>query len=179
MRAILLVLLLFAGPSQAEVYRSVAPDGTISYSDQPAPGARAIDLPPPSSYTPRPVPPSRAAVVADTEATSEAGDGADRYYERFALVAPAEEETIWSNEGIIEVAFDVRPSLDQGHSVRVLVDDAEAAQLSSPYGRLEGIERGAHTLRAELVDADNSVLATTEPVTVYLQKHSVNLPQRR
>jgi len=184
MRPLLLVLLLFPGFCHAEVYRSVAPDGTVSYSDQAAPGARAIDLPPPSSYLPRvvvptPVPSAASGIESTPEAAEYSTGGAQRSYERFALVAPVEQETIWSNEGVIEVAFDVRPSLDEDHSVRVLVDGAQAAMLAGPYGRVEGIERGTHTLRAELVNGDDKVLAATDTVTVHLQKQSVNLPRRR
>lgn len=56
---VLLVLALAAPLVSAQIYRSVMPDGSIVYGDEPIPGARnarEIDLPPPNIALPEPVP---------------------------------------------------------------------------------------------------------------------------
>ncbi|MEM1231138.1 MAG: DUF4124 domain-containing protein, partial [Pseudomonadota bacterium] len=42
------LLLCGSGIASAEIYRSVAPDGTVSFSDQPAPNAEPVELPEPA-----------------------------------------------------------------------------------------------------------------------------------
>ena len=66
---VLLVLALAAPLVSAQIYRSVMPDGSIVYGDEPIPGARnarEIELPPPNMAFPEPVP--RPGVAAGAPA---------------------------------------------------------------------------------------------------------------
>jgi hypothetical protein len=178
MRWLLSLLLLSVPVCMAQVYRSVAPDGTVSYSDQPSPGARALELPPPSSYTPPSPPAASAAPDSAADAATEPLPGAGDY-QRFDLVSPLPDDTIWDNQGAVDVAFDIRPSLRAGDSVRVLVDGAPSVVVQGPVARLQGLPRGTHTLQAELLDGAGRVIKSSSSVTFHLQQHSVNLPARR
>lgn len=182
MRWLSLLLILVFPAASGQVYRSVAPDGTTTYSDQASPGAHAVDLPPPSSYSPAkstsPVA-TTGSVLADPEnAASEGVDGVASY-DRFELVSPVPEDTIWDNTGAVDVAFDIRPKLREGDSVRVLVDGEPRLVIEAPVGRLEGLERGEHSLRAELLDADGEILKSSSSIIFYLHQHSLNSPARR
>lgn len=82
-----------------------------------------------------------------------------------AIVQPAEKETIHSNLGDVTV----RVRAAGGAGVRLLVD---GKPMPHTYGgsviQLHGVDRGAHTLQAELLDAQGNVLATSETRTFYL-----------
>lgn len=56
MRLLVAALFLVVISASAQVYRSLGEDGTVVYSDRPTPGAESVDLPPPSSFTPPPMP---------------------------------------------------------------------------------------------------------------------------
>jgi hypothetical protein len=111
--------------------------------------------------------------------TASEGIDLDNSYERFELVSPVPEDTIWDNTGAVDVAFDIRPKLREGDSVRVLVDDEPKLVIEAPVGRIEGLERGEYSLRAELLDADGKVLMRSPATTIYMRHHSVNSPARQ
>ena len=56
MKAIIPVLLLMAMPLQAEVFKTVTPDGEVIYSDVKTSGSKQMNVPEPQTYTPVPVP---------------------------------------------------------------------------------------------------------------------------
>jgi len=79
-QTLLLIALAFAATaaqSQA-VFRSLMPDGSIVYGDQPAPGAKEtkeVSLPPPNIAKPPPAPPKQSAPA--TTPRQQAPDSAD------------------------------------------------------------------------------------------------------
>jgi hypothetical protein len=96
-----------------------------------------------------------------------------------SIVAPAAEETVHDNLGNVTVVVSHNPA-PPSSKVRILVDGQQAgpAQQSDTFA-LEGIERGAHTLQAQLLAPSGKVLATSAPVTFYLWKASILLPQQQ
>ncbi|MDA8108508.1 MAG: hypothetical protein M0015_07755 [Betaproteobacteria bacterium] len=85
-----------------------------------------------------------------------------------SIVQPADQETIHSNLGDVTVKVQSSGG-DPGGSVRLLVDGTALPKpTSGGVIQLHGIDRGAHTLKAELLDANGKVLAASQPVTFYL-----------
>ena len=56
MKAIIPALLLMAMPLQAEVFKTVTPDGEVIYSDVKTSGSKQMNVPELQTYTPVPVP---------------------------------------------------------------------------------------------------------------------------
>jgi hypothetical protein len=80
-----------------------------------------------------------------------------------AITQPANEETIHSNLGEVRVNVQA-PGAAAGSRVRLFVDGAEqAAGQGGGAFALRGIERGAHVLRAELLDADGNLWPLHSP----------------
>ncbi|HXF67555.1 MAG TPA: hypothetical protein VNK67_12780 [Burkholderiales bacterium] len=99
-----------------------------------------------------------------------------------AIVSPAPEQTVHDNEGRVPVSVAVTPAdaLDTGHRVRVTLDGrAHGAPRHALSFTLEGVERGEHTLQAELVDAGGRALAVSAPVKFYLWQASRLFPGRK
>lgn len=100
-----------------------------------------------------------------------------------AIMSPASEETVHDNTGQVgvTVVVDDGGALAQGRAVlRVLLDGAlfGAGQRGLSF-RLEGIERGTHTLQVQLVDRDGKTVAASAPVTFHMWQASALFPARK
>lgn len=173
MRTNHLVLLLCCLPltALAGVYKWVAPDGTVHYSDTPREGAEEVHVAPPQTYspgslprfTPRPEPPEPEPA-----------------YTRFELTAPADDATLRENTGAIGVSFALEPALDvaRGHRLVVLLDGQARDPIRETSLTLENVDRGTHTLQGQVVDAAGKVLISSPSIKVHLHRESVLMPRR-
>lgn len=168
MRRIALFLVLAAIPAlaAAAVYRWVAPDGSVEFSDQPHPGAQKVVIPPANVYKPAQLPtPTAPAAAAPSRAP----------YRFFRIVAPAAGATVRSNNGDVSVALKVEPALRvaRGQAFVLLLDGKRLpGRYRTPRAMLDNIDRGTHTLRAQIVNAGGKVIMATAPVTFHLMRYS-------
>ncbi len=170
------VALLLALPAQAEVYRIVNPDGSITFTDQPQQGAEAVKLPPVSTY---PAPRVSAPVQASS---GQDGESADASYSSFVVAAPAPETTIRDNQGNVSMQIRVEPALqvERGHRIQFMVDGVDQGEPSASAGvTFQNMDRGSHSLSARLIDAEGTTLMTAPAVTVFVRRASVNFPARQ
>lgn len=95
-----------------------------------------------------------------------------------AITQPANEQTIHSNPGEVLVRVQATGAAP-GSRVRLFVDGAQQSQdQGGGVFVLRGVERGAHVLRAELIDAQGNLVAAAQPVTFYLWHASRLNPHR-
>ena len=175
-RPALLLAALLCLPAQAEIYRIVGPDGSITFTDQPVPGAQPMELAPMSTYSP---PPMAAPVV---EAPQEVDPDAAQPYRSFLISSPAPDTTIRDNTGTVSLRLRVDPPLQAnlGHRIQFMLDGVEQGEPGrSSAVTFENLDRGSHTLSARLVDADGATLETTPPVTVFVHRASALFPGRQ
>ena len=162
-KAIGIFLLLVWANAGAEVFRQVGPDGSVTFSDTPAPGAERVDLPPAQTIS---LPPVRSRVTA-TQRDADAGKSAVRY-SRLQIVAPAQGEGIRANDGYVTVNLASEPPLASGHTIELLVsgEDGERRYTgTSMQIELGGLSRGAHTLLARIKDERGEQLAQSGSVS--------------
>ncbi len=166
-------LLVLPVLATADIYKSIGPDGTVVYSDQPSPGAEKIRVQQPSTYTPPPLP--------KFQPTQRASDQAAPAYERLSVVSPKPEETIRDNEGTVIATFAVKPALqtDQGHRLVVLLDGNRQKPISVTRIQFNNVDRGAHTIQAMVIDGNGKTLIESDPVTFYLHRQSIHFPARQ
>ncbi|MDO0945272.1 MULTISPECIES: DUF4124 domain-containing protein [Chromohalobacter] len=159
------------------IYRSVDSQGNVTYSDRP--GGDQVEVAPVNTVPSRPAPAPRE--TAANEAASGAGEPeASTFtpYERLRIAAPTNESTLPTGAaGDTQVSVALSPELREGHRLRLVVDDEvrQPPQQATTFS-LTGLERGEHTLRVELVDAEGRVRQRSAPVTLYVQRASVYLP---
>ena len=149
-RSLFIPLLILPGMVQAVVCKTVGPDGVVSYTDVPVEECRTpVKLPDYSRYAPRQVqraaPPPPASKAAQPETVA---------YQSMQIVQPEANGVVRSNEGRVPVSIALEPALQDGHLVKLFVDgEAVRGTFAGVDIELSGIERGTHTLRAEVQDA--------------------------
>lgn len=173
-----LAALAASGAAFAQAYRWVDENGRVQYSDKPPPEKakeeRVIKAPPPA-----PAPP-RASPTEAKKQPGAPGKAEQRGYAALRILTPASEETI-SNTDVVAVQLALEPALDNenGHKIRILLDGAPAGLWDAPQGSVTDVIRGAHTLRAEVIDRSGATVASTETVTFYVQQASALSPGRK
>jgi hypothetical protein len=147
--------------AQDKGYKVTRPDGTVEFTDQPTAGAQEITLPKAQSYEPPPVP-------AVTEPPPPVPQGPP--YSTLAITAPTADQTFQNGEGIVSVSVRLEPALRPGHRLVILLDGKEAGVGSNVS--LSGVERGSHTLVAEVRDGRGNVIQSSAPVTFHMRQYS-------
>ena len=160
--------LLLPGPALAEVYRWVAPDGTVHYSDEPREeGAERVELPPLSTVEPRT---GRVELRPSAPRLAQAEEGDESPgYRSFTFANPSPDEAIRANNGRIQVVMKLEPMLHAGHRIRVSMDGEPLKEgttaLSFP---VPNVARGTHTLSAEVLDNRGETQVTAPAVTFHV-----------
>lgn len=166
---ILIALLLLCSTNlvQAELYKSLDENGEVIYSDKPpTKDAKefkppALMVTPPIKYVPKKKPVEQQAVPYP--------------YSDIHFTQPEAEANFHDNEGNISYALSVTPVLNTklGHYLNIKLDGtAVASKTSSLTGTLKEVDRGTHSLSADICDASGKVLRSTN-VSFHLHKTSV------
>lgn len=173
-------LLSFASQAQEtkkELWKWTDANGVVHYSDVPGPGATKLDLniveaPPKAAAAPTPstqsVPsaqPPRAVAPTTT-------------YQSLEIWEPANEASFFEADVTVSVRLRSEPALAEGDFL-VLYLDNEPVQ-GSPNATdytLSGLDRGGHTLVAQILDAKGKEKIRSESVVFYI-KHVTVIPPK-
>lgn len=171
-RILLLAMLLLTSAVHADIYKWTDTNGVVHFSDKPAPGAQSVHLPPSQSISIEKLAPP---LMEDPISEHHGG------YEKIRVVQPDNEATIRDNQGSVPVIINVEPALQPDDKIQLVVD---GASMGSPNHtvlfELNNLNRGAHTIAAELLDASGKVLLTSDVVTIYMQRPRVGMvPETR
>lgn len=166
----LLLLLLASNIVFAQtIYQWTDAKGNTVYSDKPHQGAQEVTVPDLPSYQ-APKPAAKPATQQAQKTTPP-----QTIYKTLTIDSPKAEATVWSNPGIIPVSVSIEPALAENDKLIITVDGKTQLETSTNSGlELTGIDRGTHSIQAKIIDPDGKVAKTSQAVTVYLHKASVN-----
>ncbi len=170
MNKILLSLLLcFSGHAVADtsVYRSLDEEGNPVFSDEPSPDAEALEL-----REVQTVPAEGNLKFEYTPAEKETPTA----YEDLSFSSPLDDTAVRENAGNLVVTLVSKPALRPGHRVVLYLDGEEVGRGMQTTFNLENLDRGTHTLSAEIAHGDK-VLIESESVTFTLLRHSEQHPK--
>lgn len=175
------VALAQSDQEQPSIYRKVAPDGTVTFTDAPSSGASKVDIGPVQEFSsPQPrnsVRPNatRPGMYRRSRATAKGEDGkqagARVRYETLEVVAPKEvfrDEVSMSDAILVKVK--IEPMLQLNDRVELYLDGemvAESQDVRNPIEfRLskENIFRGEHGLQAKVVSGESKKLPSGRTV---------------
>ncbi len=170
---LLVILPLTTIPLYAGVYKWTDASGQVHYTDQYQEGSEAVDLPEPTVYKPVPLPDASETPAVGAEPTS-TGD-----YDLMEVSAPAEGETVRSNEGQVTVSLRLEPTLRQDDVIELFLDGKKVpGELRTTSATLSNLNRGTHSFKARVVNASGQVLISSEAVSFHLRRQSKLFRQR-
>ncbi len=173
-----LTLAMTASSLPAQVYKIVDEDGKVTYTDQPPnDGSKPIELAP-ISIIEAPIyeatPKSADKDVDDGNRQRMSLGDLRRNYKDFAIVAPQSEESIWLPAEAIRVVWQTRYQLQAGMKATVFIDGKQQASTAEKIIPVSGLERGEHTVTAELNDVKNRKIATAKPVIFFVRQPNIH-----
>lgn len=171
-----------AAADTTSIYRSTAPDGTVRFSDQPAPEATLV-TPRPLTVIPREVaephampdpPPLGVARSVASGSTAPPDSDAATPIERVAILSPPPEATLIDPNGPLLVEIGTSPGTLSGSDLRaeVLMDGETVASGRASALAVPSPERGAHEIEVRLVAADGRVHLRSEKQTLHVRRGS-------
>ena len=154
------------GTVKAEVYKQVNPDGSVTFTDVPKSQDEApVQIQPMSTFKATPAPAISSTPKSKSVSTK---------YTSVSITSPTNEATIRDNAGNLDVTASVAPGLQSGHKMVLLDNGTPQGESASGSFKLNNIDRGAHTLTVQIQDGAGKTLISSNPVTVYLRRHSVS-----
>ena len=153
------------------VYKWVDDNGVVHYSDQPHPNAEKLELQGVQTYS------AGAATVrgpADFGARPASSGAA---YKGCLIVQPVDQQNLPNAQSVaVRVASEPMPRAED--RVFIMMDGlgVNAGQPTGLSFNVSPIDRGEHTVSAQIKGPGDQVLCRTPPVTFYVQQHTVLSP---
>jgi hypothetical protein len=167
----------------AQVYKTTDADGNVVFTDQPPDNnAQPMDLPELSVISPAEPPdlPEQAQAVdgqADAKPVTDLRE-LRRGFRDFAISQPQADETFWGTENRVAASWTTRYALQEGMQVTFVVNGASRVPTTAETIVLDGLDRGEHTVFAELRDTRKRLIARSSEVTFHVKQNSANFNQR-
>jgi hypothetical protein len=174
-----LVVLLFPLTvfSQGEIFKVVDEDGNVTFTDQrPSSEAQPMDLPPLSVIESDIQVPEAASAGSEAAAAEEkplTPRELKRKFSDFRITSPQQEQTFWGTANTVVVTWGSTQPVPPEMSVLLFVN-GESQKAPASGGVTLTLDRGEHQVHAELRDARNRRIVTTDTITFFVKQHSAN-----
>jgi len=171
---ILAVLLSLPTLAADQIYRSTDDQGNPLFTNQPpSRDAKPMKLPPLTT-----MPPVQSAPAQNQAQTSDQGQAppGGPPYAGVHITYPPAGEAVRHNGGLVPFRVALEPKgtkLRPGHQVRILLDGKARATGTSLQETVSPVDRGPHTVRAEVLDQAGQVIVESPPVKFFLLRASV------
>lgn len=173
---LILSLTLFAATSTVHAaYKWLDMNGNTVFGDEPPADAQGVEkIETPRLQNTLPAPKARATEAPRAEQPRGERSPEVSDYQRLVITSPAQDEVFHSNSGDVTVSTQIEPRLDitSGHRMRVYLDGQEMTAVEASTVTLSNIERGAHTVRVEIIDANNTTLKSSATHNFQLHRAS-------
>ncbi|MDE3271515.1 DUF4124 domain-containing protein [Pseudoalteromonas sp. G4] len=161
---IFLLLLPVADIAAKEIYMWRDENGVLVFSDTKRPGAKVISLADDKVTSMK---------KADTSVfdTSDSQTQAIKY--GIEIVSPSHEDTIRDNTGSLHVSTRITPSFNPKFKVQLLFNGKRnTPPQSKAVFVMRNVDRGAHTIQAQLFNEKGEAVATSEQITFFMHRAS-------
>lgn len=164
--AILAVVLSVSALTQATylnsgtLYKTVHKDGTVTFSDQPSPGAIEVQLDVPTS-TIQSTPP-----VNNIQTSS---NKAQNLEYTVSILNPKPEATIRNNMGELSIGATIEPATGGFFQLQI---NSEIHESATGIFKLYNMNRGTYEYTVKFINNSGKVIASSEPRKLYLHQAS-------
>jgi hypothetical protein len=176
------LLAALVAPAQAattQMWVWVDAKGVTHYSDRPVPGAKLISIATMEPSADAPAPMSSPPVRSPSPSASTRPAPSTVTYELLEIFQPAADETFFGADAVVDVRVRSEPALASGDQLRLYLD-GELIGRENPGAEysLSGLDRGAHTLTAQIVDSQGTAKILSEPRVFHVRQDTVGTPPR-
>jgi hypothetical protein len=156
---------------KANVYKQVNSAGQIEYSDQPSEESTEMVLPNIQVNSKADLP----LQSASQQTSSEVPNNQKQEQVAIKITSPTDQQTFVSPVTEIPVTFEVQPALKPNQKIKLLLDNQPYGTPQGDTGNfvLKNVERGAHELKALVLEDSDQILATSAPIIFYQQRQIV------
>lgn len=154
------------------VYKWVDENGVVHYSDQPHPNAQKLQVEGVQTYSSR-----GASVPSPASRASETSAESNRQYRGCAIAQPLDQQNLANAQSVfIRVATDPMPR--PGDRIYITLDGQvlNGGQSTGMSFNVTPIERGSHSVQAQIRDNGDQVVCQTPTVTFYVQQPNLFSP---
>jgi hypothetical protein len=160
--------LLIAPFCLAEIYKIVDEHGKVTFSDQPHPSAKAVELPTANTTPAIEIPVKKATTqTTDTDPSEFSG------YQSLSISHPSDQSIIPNGLVPLSVRVNISPSLQEGHMILLEVG-ADSFTNAEGIFTLPRLTRGEHKLQASILDKQDQALKQSSTVTIFVYLPSSN-----
>lgn len=165
-------LLLLCCSANAEIFKHVDAQGNVTFTDI---STKKNEKPhnvsaPAMTYqaTPTAIPSPSSAQENQSQSTT-AG------YNSLTISSPANDSVIRANGGSFSLQLTAEPILESGtnHQFAILLDGLQHQLSNSTAIVVNNVDRGPHTVQAQILNADNSVLVESEIINIQILRSSI------
>lgn len=172
---LLLATLSSPALAQSDIYKVTHPDGSISFTDQPPSGSDSFSVElldnNRTNTVPGVAPKPRAA---EAEGESEELAVTQPTPKLVGITSPIDQTTIPMGPGHFSVLAKVEPKLEPGETLQLVMDDTPVDDpITDTTWDLKFVVRGEHSLLINRLDSAGNVIASSEPVVVYVLRPSI------
>jgi len=171
MRFLLTIFIfLTAISTQAALYKYKDENGEVVYSEEPPyEGAKEFILPglqTTPAVKPKPKPKSKPEPEEVDKPTK---------YTLFQITSPTNEQSLHNSAGNVSISLAIAPNLNTkaGHYINILLDGKIIKKkTTSLSGNFQHIDRGSHSIKAELRDQSSKLIKSSNTVTIHVHRFS-------
>jgi hypothetical protein len=168
------LLVVLAGVSYGatrQMWMWVDASGVTHYSDRPVPGAKLVSI-----TSMDPVESPKRVIAPASPSTSKPVNRAATatQYQLLEFFEPENDATFFGADAVVNVRLRSEPDLATGDQLRVYLDGKllENQQADMEYS-LADLDRGAHSLAAQIVDAQGNEKVQAQPLTFHIREETV------
>lgn len=165
---ILLAALLSPTAVSQEIYRWVDKNGVVHYSDQPGPGAERVTIT--GTVVRQPEPEETPALYQSDRREPPAAS-----VRSLSISSPAMDEAFFGSDASVPVALDLDGELQPGQEVALFLD-GRRVPMDGLSTTLTGVGRGAHFLRAAVLDESGNPVITSQQIAFHVRQASTATP---
>jgi len=163
-----------------QIYERPDGRGGVIYSETRYQDSRPVELKEVQVFTPK-LEAERDAAQTDQDTDTDqqkidvTAPSVRPVYSTFEITSPTHEENIW-NPVNVHLNFHVKPALHKDDTLHVFLDGNMIGKIKGTSLVLENLDRGTHTVYAEIV-RDDAVISTTPTVTFHVHRTTITRPR--
>jgi hypothetical protein len=157
--------------ASSRIYKTVDENGNVVFTDIPPKDGdqtKSVAVETPNTFQTTTAGEDRQDWIVDPTDEDEA--------ETLAITTPANNASVRENAGNVNIMARVDPELRIGHKIRIVLDGSPEQAGAQNAFILPNVDRGTHTLVAEVIDDAGNVVISSPPTTFHLQRVSAPRP---